>query len=70
MITNHNPDLGFTAVDSIHEIRTNTKVNNFQIIHNHSLPISILILALYKPTQLEVSHHNRCRTKNQQKQRD
>jgi len=26
---NHNPDLGFTAGDSIHEIRTNTKANSF-----------------------------------------
>ena len=66
MIMNRNPDPGFTAVDSIHGIRTNTKANSFQIIHNHSLPISIQILALYRPTQLEVPYHNQCGTKNKE----
>ena len=31
MIADRNLDLGFTAYDSIHEIRTNTKANSFQI---------------------------------------
>jgi len=41
MITDRKSDLGFTAVDSIHEIKINTKANNFQIIHNHHLFYSL-----------------------------
>jgi len=54
-----NLDLSFTAIDSIHEIRTNTKANSFfKIIHNYILPIHLQALTFNRPIQREFLHHN------------
>jgi len=43
-MTDRNPDLGFTAIDSIHGIRTNIKANSF-----YKSFIIIVCLFNYKP---------------------
>jgi len=63
MITDRNLNLGFTTIDLINEIKLKPKQISYQIIHNHSPPIQLQVLALYRPTQLEFPHHNWCGTK-------
>jgi len=51
MITDHNPNLDFITVDSIHEIKPISKQITYQFIHNHSLPINYKhwpFIGLYK----------------------